>query len=95
MCMHPEQVKLLGPAALIFERVVVRDFRATPLSQSPGFDLVATSDRNVGALVLLKDSILMLRKYSTALMGDWETVRTWQVNLRPSLGNAPQYYNFY
>ncbi len=64
--MHSGQVKLVGPAALIFERVVLRDFRATPLSQSPGFDLVATSDQNAGALVLLKDSILMLRKHSTA-----------------------------
>ncbi|KXZ43850.1 hypothetical protein GPECTOR_79g129 [Gonium pectorale] len=54
-------IRLDGPAALILQYVVVRDFRTTPLGQSPGFDLVASSTADSGALVLMEDAVLMLR----------------------------------
>ncbi|GIL71064.1 hypothetical protein Vretifemale_1489, partial [Volvox reticuliferus] len=41
--------------------VVVQNFRETPLGQSPGFDIVASSLTEAGALIMMQDAILMLR----------------------------------
>ncbi|EFJ43391.1 hypothetical protein VOLCADRAFT_96407 [Volvox carteri f. nagariensis] len=55
------KIRLENNTALIFQYVVVHDFRQTPLGQSPGFDIVATSTSEAGALVIMQDAILMLR----------------------------------
>ncbi|KAG2431592.1 hypothetical protein HYH02_013285 [Chlamydomonas schloesseri] len=55
------KVRLEGGAVLKLERLVLRNFRATPLGQSPGFDLVASSTTEAGAMVLMQDSVMMLR----------------------------------
>ncbi|KAG2445382.1 hypothetical protein HXX76_000004 [Chlamydomonas incerta] len=55
------KVRLGGGVVLKLQYVVLRDFRATPLGQSPGFDLVASSTTEAGAMVLVQDSVMMLR----------------------------------
>ncbi|GLI58511.1 hypothetical protein VaNZ11_000247 [Volvox africanus] len=55
------KIRLDNNTALILQYVVVQNFRATPLGQSPGFDIVASSLVEAGALVMMQDAILMLR----------------------------------
>ncbi|GIM15093.1 hypothetical protein Vretimale_17849 [Volvox reticuliferus] len=56
------QIRLDNNTALILQYVVVQNFRETPLGQSPGFDIVASSLTEAGALIMMQDAILMLRK---------------------------------
>ncbi|GIL51984.1 hypothetical protein Vafri_7948 [Volvox africanus] len=55
------KIRLDNNTALILQYVVVQNFRATPLGQSPGVDIVASSLVEAGALVMMQDVILMLR----------------------------------
>ncbi|KAG2485407.1 hypothetical protein HYH03_015893 [Edaphochlamys debaryana] len=56
------KVRLEGGAVLTIEHVVLRDFRANPLGQSPGLDLLASSSSDAaGDLVRIQDAVMMLR----------------------------------